>query len=91
MAHEQFFIELEAEVNLSTRRRRNACAFAKIEKYFLGGKFGYLGRARSALTRAASLSSVSIRIRLDSRFKHAGMTDFGLVIFFEQQATGNEL
>jgi hypothetical protein len=29
------------------------------------------------------LSGIQIRIRLDSRLKHAGMTDFGLAIFFD--------
>jgi len=33
---------------------------------------------------------VRIRIRLDSRLKRAGMTDFGLAIFSTQQAIGNE-
>ena len=36
------------------------------------------------------LSGVQIRIRLDSRLKHAGMTDFDLAICLTQQATGNE-
>jgi hypothetical protein len=36
------------------------------------------------------LSGVQIRIRLDSRLKHAGMTDFDLAICFTQQAAGNE-
>ena len=29
------------------------------------------------------LSGVQIRIRLDSRLKHAGMTDFGLAVCFK--------
>jgi hypothetical protein len=36
------------------------------------------------------LSGVQIWIRLDSRLKHAGMTDFDLAICFTQQAAGNE-
>ena len=36
------------------------------------------------------LSGVQIRIRLDSRLKHAGMTDFGWAIYLTQQAAGNE-
>jgi hypothetical protein len=36
------------------------------------------------------LSGVQIRIRLDSRLKHAGMTDFDLAICLTQQAAGNE-
>ena len=28
---------------------------------------------------------------LDSRLKHAGMTDFGLAIYLTQQAAGNQL
>ena len=31
-----------------------------------------------------------IRIRLDSRLKHAGMTDFGLAIYLTQQDAVNE-
>jgi hypothetical protein len=33
---------------------------------------------------------VQVRIRLDSRLKHAGMTDFGLPIYLTQQAAENE-
>ena len=36
------------------------------------------------------LSGVQLRTRLDSRLKHAGMTDFGLAIYLTQQAAGNE-
>jgi hypothetical protein len=36
------------------------------------------------------LSGIQIRIRLDSRLKHAGMTDFDLAICLTQQAAGNE-
>ena len=36
------------------------------------------------------LSGVQIRIRLDSRLKHAGMTDFALAICSMQQAAANE-
>jgi hypothetical protein len=35
------------------------------------------------------LSGVQVRTRLDSRLKHAGMTDFALVISQTQQAAGN--
>ena len=35
------------------------------------------------------LSGVQFRIRLDSRLKHAGMTDFGWGITVTQQAAGN--
>ena len=33
---------------------------------------------------------VQIRIGLDSRLKHAGMTDFGLAVAKTQQAAGNQ-
>ena len=33
---------------------------------------------------------VQFRFRLDSRLKHAGMTDLGLLIYFTEQAAGNE-
>ena len=36
------------------------------------------------------LSGVQFRTRLDSRLKHAGMTDFGLAIYLTQQAAGNQ-
>ena len=36
------------------------------------------------------LSGVQVRTRLDSRLKHAGMTDFGWAIYLTQQAAGNE-
>jgi len=36
------------------------------------------------------LSGVQIRIRLDSRLKHVGMTDVGSPIDLTQQAVGNE-
>ena len=36
------------------------------------------------------LSGVQDRIRLDSRLKHAGMTDLGLVQSWTQQAAENE-
>jgi hypothetical protein len=36
------------------------------------------------------LSGVQIRTRLDSRSKHAGMTDLGLAIYLKQRAVGNE-
>ena len=36
------------------------------------------------------LSGVQFRFRLDSRLKHAGMTDLGLLIYFTEQAAGNE-
>ena len=35
------------------------------------------------------LSGVQFRTRLDSRLKHAGMTDFGEAIYLTQQAAGN--
>ena len=35
------------------------------------------------------LSGVQIRIRLDSRLKHAGMTELGMGISATQQAAGN--
>jgi len=35
------------------------------------------------------LSGVHLRNRLDSRLKHAGMTDFGKKISLTQQAAGN--
>jgi len=38
----------------------------------------------------SSPPGVQIRARLDSRLKHAGMTDFGLAIYLTQQAAGNE-
>jgi hypothetical protein len=34
------------------------------------------------------LSMSRIRIRLDSRLKHAAMTDFGLAIFFDAAGYG---
>ena len=36
------------------------------------------------------LSGVQVWIRLDSRLKHAGMTDVGAPIDLMQQAAGNE-
>jgi hypothetical protein len=36
------------------------------------------------------LSGVQFRIRLDSRLKRAGMTDFGLAIAPTQEAAGSE-
>src|SRR4026208_2436259 len=36
------------------------------------------------------VSGVQLRIRLDSRLKHAGMTDLGSPIDLTQQAAGNE-
>jgi len=36
------------------------------------------------------LSGVQFRTRLDSRLKHAGMTDFGKTIYLTQQAAGNQ-
>jgi hypothetical protein len=36
------------------------------------------------------LSGVQFRTHLDSRLKHVGMTNFGLVIYLTQQAAGNQ-
>jgi hypothetical protein len=36
------------------------------------------------------LSGVQNRIRLDSRLKHAAMTDFALASYFTRQAAGSE-
>jgi len=36
------------------------------------------------------LTGFQFRTRLDSRLKHAGMTDFGWAIYLTQQAAGNE-
>jgi hypothetical protein len=36
------------------------------------------------------LSGVQFGTHLDSRLKHAGMTDFGMAMYLTQQATGNQ-
>ena len=41
-----------------------------------------------SVTSEMFLSGVQIRIRLDSRLKHAGMTDFGLAISFDAASYG---
>jgi len=50
----------------------------------------HANHSHSVTPECFSPGSRLIQIGLDSRLKHAGMTDFGLAVAKTQQAAGNE-
>jgi len=73
-----------ASCGVSERRDENFPKGVTPECFYRG--------STSLTTTLSSLSKgsgVQMRFRLDSRLKHAGMTDFGKEISLTQQAAGN--